>query len=317
MGINKVVLGNETLIDLTQDTIQPDKLCTGYTAHDHTGEQIVGVAGFPHDEVVEDEQVQNIGVFKSLEVHGKTSSGLPVTSYNMFNRDWEIFGAWISKTGVLTQDDMSCYTEPIPVVGGNSYRLSFMSRVHNNKRLHAYDSNETWLYQVCEFLNTDEDRYYTKSFTLRDDVAYLKFSYRPQDEEILLCEGSEDRIFAPYGGIRILVTTANLNPKSPPIDVDLQGYELESNGDDEDILTIEADGSCSIQPLSGKTAPTLANVQIPPIAIGDILYTLTKEPAVLTLTSSMGGGIVPTGTLNIFENGTYDVTNYEFVTISV
>ena len=36
----------------------------------------------------------------------------------MFNRDWEIFGSWIGKTGSMTKDDMSCYTEPIPVVGG-------------------------------------------------------------------------------------------------------------------------------------------------------------------------------------------------------
>lgn len=39
---NKVIYGNQTLIDLTQDTITTDKLLAGYTAHDATGAAITG-----------------------------------------------------------------------------------------------------------------------------------------------------------------------------------------------------------------------------------------------------------------------------------
>lgn len=42
MAINKVAFYGNTLIDLTSDTITPDKLFSGYTAHDQTGEKIVG-----------------------------------------------------------------------------------------------------------------------------------------------------------------------------------------------------------------------------------------------------------------------------------
>lgn len=44
MAINKVVYGNNTLIDLTSDTVTADKLMQGYTAHDASGAIITGTA---------------------------------------------------------------------------------------------------------------------------------------------------------------------------------------------------------------------------------------------------------------------------------
>ena len=42
MGINKILYGTETLIDLTTDTVKADKICSGYTAHGCDGERITG-----------------------------------------------------------------------------------------------------------------------------------------------------------------------------------------------------------------------------------------------------------------------------------
>ena len=44
MAYNKVIYGGNTLIDLTEDTITPNKLLYGYTAHDKAGNPIVGTA---------------------------------------------------------------------------------------------------------------------------------------------------------------------------------------------------------------------------------------------------------------------------------
>lgn len=44
MAVNKVIYGNQTLIDLTQDTVEADKLLEGFTAHKADGTQIVGTA---------------------------------------------------------------------------------------------------------------------------------------------------------------------------------------------------------------------------------------------------------------------------------
>ena len=42
MGVNKFVYGGETKFDLTGDTVTPDKLLKGATAHDKAGDPIVG-----------------------------------------------------------------------------------------------------------------------------------------------------------------------------------------------------------------------------------------------------------------------------------
>lgn len=46
MAINKVVYGGNTLIDLTGDSVTPDKLLTGAKAHDKSGEVITGTCDF-------------------------------------------------------------------------------------------------------------------------------------------------------------------------------------------------------------------------------------------------------------------------------
>lgn len=42
MAVNKVVYGTTVLVDLTEDTVTPDKLLKGYTAHDASGGPITG-----------------------------------------------------------------------------------------------------------------------------------------------------------------------------------------------------------------------------------------------------------------------------------
>ena len=44
-SVNKIVLGAETLIDVSNDTVTADKLLSGFTAHDASGTQITGTAG--------------------------------------------------------------------------------------------------------------------------------------------------------------------------------------------------------------------------------------------------------------------------------
>lgn len=44
MEINKIVYGGKTLIDLTADTVTPDSLAKGMTAHDKSGAKITGTS---------------------------------------------------------------------------------------------------------------------------------------------------------------------------------------------------------------------------------------------------------------------------------
>lgn len=49
MANSKVIIGDEVLIDLEKDTVKADKLLKGYTAHDATGEPVVGTCEFDAD----------------------------------------------------------------------------------------------------------------------------------------------------------------------------------------------------------------------------------------------------------------------------
>lgn len=49
MAISKIVYGNETLIDLTGDSVTADKILSGITAHDKAGEKITGTCPFDSD----------------------------------------------------------------------------------------------------------------------------------------------------------------------------------------------------------------------------------------------------------------------------
>lgn len=47
--VSKVVYFGETLIDLTNDTVEPSKLLSGFTAHDKSGAPITGTSTFDAD----------------------------------------------------------------------------------------------------------------------------------------------------------------------------------------------------------------------------------------------------------------------------
>lgn len=47
MATNKVVVGGETIVDLTNDTVTPQNLLSGYSAHNKAGEPIQGLAVIP------------------------------------------------------------------------------------------------------------------------------------------------------------------------------------------------------------------------------------------------------------------------------
>jgi len=49
MAVSKVIYGNQTLVDLTADTVVDNKLLSGYTAHGADGEAITGSCTFDAD----------------------------------------------------------------------------------------------------------------------------------------------------------------------------------------------------------------------------------------------------------------------------
>ena len=75
MAISKVIYGGQTLIDLTADTITPDKLKKGYTAHGANGEVINGTC--EHDANTQDATAADSEILsgKTAYVKGSKKTG--------------------------------------------------------------------------------------------------------------------------------------------------------------------------------------------------------------------------------------------------
>ena len=106
LPVNKVIYGGSTLIDLSEDTVSPDKLLSGFTAHDKTGTQITGTAapggGSLADEIVAgDTPVLANWSSKKVSSTTETDTGLLIT---------------VTKAGT--------YRFKIPCYAGSSYSMS-------------------------------------------------------------------------------------------------------------------------------------------------------------------------------------------------
>lgn len=75
MAVNKVIYGTQTLIDLTSDTVSADKMLTGITAHDKSGEVITGTCDFDTNTQDATAAVAEILEGKTAYVRGQKLTG--------------------------------------------------------------------------------------------------------------------------------------------------------------------------------------------------------------------------------------------------
>lgn len=73
--INKVIYDGRTLIDLTADTVTPDKLLSGYTAHDKSGAPITGTCTYDSDTSADTATAAEILSGKTAHVKGNQVTG--------------------------------------------------------------------------------------------------------------------------------------------------------------------------------------------------------------------------------------------------
>lgn len=95
---------------------------------------------------------------------------------------------YISKSGVITVDETSTYTDLIPVNLGDVYSFECTTVSVNgdtNRRIHGYNSSGTWVKQLASgttAANTVEDR--KISATIPAGISYIRVSFRNQDTDV-------------------------------------------------------------------------------------------------------------------------------------
>lgn len=126
-----------------------------------------------------------------------------VPGKNLANPNTNIQGYYISANGAVTAQAGDWYTDLIPVSQGDHI---YVSGYHNqtdngNKRLHGYKLDGTWKQQLTFAAvpaKSTLPAYYACDATVPAGVAYVRFSYRMQDTDVMLQIGTQDP-YEPYG----------------------------------------------------------------------------------------------------------------------
>lgn len=101
MGVSKVEFGNESLIDLTSDTVNESNLLSGYTAHGADGElveggvivtEITNITYEQYQEMTEEEKASFTGVISGYPMHGGGGSGGGKINYSTEEQDTGLKG---------------------------------------------------------------------------------------------------------------------------------------------------------------------------------------------------------------------------------
>ena len=95
MAVSKVVYGGNTLIDLTMDTIKPEHLIKGYTAHGADGEQITGTNDW-------DSNTQDATAADSEILSGKTAYVKGTKKTGTMPNNGAVSGTISTKAGAYT-----------------------------------------------------------------------------------------------------------------------------------------------------------------------------------------------------------------------
>lgn len=95
MAINKIIYGGNTLIDLTGDTVTPEQLAEGVTAHDKSGAKITGTNTYDSD-------TQDATVAVAEILSGKTAYARGAKITGTMKNNGAVNGNISTKDGVYT-----------------------------------------------------------------------------------------------------------------------------------------------------------------------------------------------------------------------
>ena len=132
MGVNKVVYGTTVLVDLTEDTVIPERLISGYTAHDKTGVEIVGVATG---------EATRVGNLEELQSNYDSEEGFLISYDNATNGITYITNTVTTSKGIYeeTTSTTSASTWWFELVSGYTDRF-YVYTIVNDEKLYMFNN---------------------------------------------------------------------------------------------------------------------------------------------------------------------------------
>ena len=194
MAVSKVVLGNETLIDLTGDSVSSENLLQGETAHGANGEQITGgvvvtpmytgtkaaieeaiaLGQIPEDAVVNITDDEETSSFQT-QINEINSS---LENLKIYSTDEKIVGTWIDGkpiyqvtiTGTTANGESVIYTPD----GGIDTVISIKGQYLNGSYKNLINSNYSG--NKCSIYATETSFYAQTSgaYDIKAIIEYVK-----------------------------------------------------------------------------------------------------------------------------------------------
>lgn len=191
-----------------QYSIKKDGITVVHDTFTYTGQEEVSLRLFFNYGSAEPAKVTFKNIYVSevdeYEPYGYYKIPITVRGKKLNNNRTDVFGSYINTSGQLVNDNLSSYSQLIPVKPNTSYTLSCdletATDFVQNKRLHAYDKDGNWIGQIL-YINYPAGSSGYKKLTgvTPSNCAYVKISHIEQYEKyIQLEEGTEATENEPY-----------------------------------------------------------------------------------------------------------------------
>lgn len=176
MGVNKVVIntdnGEEVLVNLTDDSVTPDALFDGITAHSKSGDRITGTFTLAEEMSTQDTLIAQIAEALEGKAGGSGGGGgIKVSTTNLHNVNTDILNMYLSN-GKDTAYNGWDATDYIPVKADKYYFIYSKSAVEG-KWSARYNTDKGYtgvLPSPCCTTNK------TSPFLLKGNDGYIRFS---------------------------------------------------------------------------------------------------------------------------------------------
>lgn len=171
-NVNKVVYGNSTLIDLTNDTVTSETLVSGYTAHDRSGATVTGTLELPSSSTpLEIEKGgtnannasgarTNLSVYSKVETDSAISQSTATLNLNFVANDdtWSEIYTILSEMSNLKSAFFMAQGVPAGVLTGGKYTNALKGMVNRAANgvydfiaFTGYQPQYIWVWRISGF----------------------------------------------------------------------------------------------------------------------------------------------------------------------